>query len=145
MWQAFALGALLAVPVPLTVTLDGKALEFEGAEPQTVRGRVMVPIRGIFEALGAMVEFDPAAQKITARSGEGDFEMRLGDRVAKKSGAEILLDVPPIVRDGRTLVPLRFFSEALGAKVNFDKANRRIEIRSAPKSEPPPPPPSPSR
>lgn len=113
------------------VLVDGKEVEFKAAQPQTVSGRTMVPLRGVFEAIGAYVEYDSANHIIKARKNNEEVELRLGDRVAKKNGAEILLDAMPKVISGTTMVPLRFVSESLGAKVDFDKANSRINISTA--------------
>jgi len=126
---AAAILSLLAQgPPPLVVTVDGKPVAFRTAPPQTVKGRVMVPLRGVFEAIGAYVEYDPANRLITARRNNEDVQLRVGDPIARKNGAEILMDVKPSVVRGTTLVPLRFLTEALGAKVNFDKPNNRVDI-----------------
>lgn len=88
----------------------------------------MVPLRGVFEAIGAYVDYDEENRVITAKRDNEMLELRLGDKIAKKNGAEIMLDAPPKVIDGTTMVPLRFISESLGAKVEYDKANNRILI-----------------
>jgi len=116
----------------LVVTVDGKAVEFKGSQPQTVKGRVMVPLRGVFESIGAYVEYDSANRIITARKNSEVVELRLGERIAKKNGAEIELDVEPATLGGRTMVPLRFIAEAMGSKVGFDKANNRVSITTEP-------------
>lgn len=117
-------------PGGLTVVVDGKTVVFKDAPPQVVVGRTMVPLRGVFEAIGAYVEWDGEHQTITAKRNNEVVEMRLGDKVAKKNGAEILLDALPKVIRGTTMVPLRFVSEALGAKVSFDKGNNRVLIET---------------
>lgn len=88
----------------------------------------MVPLRGVFEAIGALVEYDEANRFIKIRRGNEDVELKLGERIARKNGAEILMDVKPVVLKGTTLVPLRFAAESLGAKVAFDRAANRIDI-----------------
>lgn len=112
----------------IVVLVDNKPVEFRNEQPQTVQGRVMVPLRGVFEAIGAMVQYDPANRTIEASRNNESVGLRLGSKIAKKNGAEIMLDVPPRVIAGTTMVPLRFVAEAMGAKVGFDKANNRVEI-----------------
>lgn len=115
-------------PQKIVVLVDNKPVEFRNEQPQTVQGRVMVPLRGVFEAIGATVQYDPANHTIEASRNNESVGLLLGSKVAKKNGAEILLDVPPRVLSGTTMVPLRFIAESMGAKVTFDKANNRVEI-----------------
>jgi len=110
------------------VIVDGKTIVFKNAPAQVVQGRTMVPLRGVFEAIGAYVEYDEENRVITAKRDNEVLELRMGDKVAKKNGAEILMDTTPTVIDGTTMVPLRFISESLGAKVEYDKGNNRILI-----------------
>lgn len=127
---AIAAVAIGAAPhgAKLVVTVDGKPVEFRDAQPQTYRGRVMVPLRGVFEAIGAYVEYDPANHTIVAKKDAEDVALRLGRRIARKNGAEILMDVRPQVLSNTTMVPLRFLAEALGSKVAFDQANNVVNI-----------------
>jgi len=115
----------------LTVLVDGKPVEFKDAAPQVLMGRTMVPMRGIFEAIGAYVEYDDANHTIKAQKNNESVDLRLGSRIAKKNGAEILMEVKPQLLGGTTMVPLRFIAEALDAKVEFDKANNRINVTTS--------------
>jgi hypothetical protein len=121
------LGSAYARP-ELVVLVDGKPVEFKTARPQVIGGRTVVPLRGVFEAIGAYVEYDPANRIIKAKRNNEVVELKLDDRVAKKNGAEIIMDAKAQIYAGTTMVPLRFISEALGAKVEYDKANNRINI-----------------
>ena len=111
-----------------TVIVDGKPVKFATGQPRTMKGRVMVPLRGVFEAIGAYVEYDEENRVITAKKNSETVELKLGERIARKNGAEIMLDSAPDVVNGTTLVPLRFIAEAMGAKVEFDKANSQVLI-----------------
>lgn len=115
-------------PVGLAVLVDGKPVKFMTGQPRTMKGRVMVPLRGVFEAIGAYVEYDQENRMITAKKNNESVELKLSEKVARKNGAEIMLDSPPEVVGGTTMVPLRFIAEALGAKVQFDKANNQVLI-----------------
>lgn len=110
------------------VLVDGKQIEFEAGQPRILRGRMVVPMRGVFEAIGAYVGYDPANRLITAKKNNEIVELRMGDKIARKNGAEIRLDTVPAIIEGTTYVPLRFIAEAMGAKVDFDKANARVLI-----------------
>jgi hypothetical protein len=107
----------------INVTLNGRTLRFGYARPQIVGGRILVPMRAIFEALGATVNFDPNQSVITARRNRQEVQMRIGSREAFIDGRSIMLDVPARTIAGSTMVPLRFASEAFGITVSVQTVN----------------------
>lgn len=111
----------------IRVTVNGEEVAFD-VPPVEVGGRLLVPLRGVFERLGATVLWEPAAQRITARTASRTIELMVGRREASVDGRPVLLDVPPMVIEGRTLVPLRFVSEAMGAYVQWQAATRTVSI-----------------
>ncbi len=127
---------------PIQVYIDGKAVNFD-VPPTVIQERVLVPLRGIFERLGATVDYDVRTQHIVAVRGPQTVELTLGSRQARVNDTAKLLDVPAFTIAGRTLVPLRFISESLGANVQWVEASRIILIGSSGASSPPPPPTSP--
>lgn len=138
----------LAQPA-IQVYVDGQVVNFD-VPPTVINGRVLVPLRGVFERLGATVDYDAPTQHIVALRGGQAVELTVGSRQARVNNVPTLLDVPAFTIAGRTMVPLRFVSEALGAGVQWVDANRTILISSAaaafpvPPSSPAPPPPPPS-
>lgn len=100
---------------PISVYLDGQKLNFD-VNPTIDNGRVLVPLRTIFEELGAKVNWDSATKKITA----------------EKNGTTINVDVEVKIVNNRALVPLRFVSEKLGAMVGWDAPSRAVIINTAP-------------
>jgi hypothetical protein len=128
----FAALSLSATDSPLIVKVDGKTVKFRHEQPHAVSGRTLVPLRGVFEAIGAYVEWDPLERKVTCRKSNEEVELRIGEQVARKNGAEIQIDVPPRIMHGTTMVPLRFIAESLGAKVYFDSGNNVVEITTEP-------------
>ena len=130
---AAALLSASALANHLVVYVDGKPVEFKGgAEPMVYRGRVMVPMRGIFEALGATLTYDPTTRTVVAQRNNESVELTFGSKIAKKNGAEILLDTPPSIIKNITYVPMRFIAESLGAKLSYDKANMKLTIVTDP-------------
>ena len=125
----FSLVGLAQTP---TVYLDGKQISFD-VPPKIDNGRVLVPLRGIFEALGAQVQWD-GTKTITASKDSTTIKLIIGGQ-AFKNGQPVPLDVPAKVINGRTLVPLRFVSEALGASVNWDSGTQKITITSGQQSQ----------
>lgn len=113
----------------ISVVVDGQLLSLD--QPAAMnRGRVMVPLRGIFESLGAVVDYDPATRTIRATRGETEISLFTNSSRALVNGEVRILDAPPILLGSRVLVPLRFVSEALGAEVRWQAYNRTVNILS---------------
>ncbi len=91
-------------------------------------GRTMVPLRFISEAFGAKVEWDGATKTVTITWGSKTIKLTIGVYTAKVDGKDVKLDVAPIIKDGRTFVPIRFISEAFGADVKWDANEKKITI-----------------
>ncbi|MGN7453290.1 copper amine oxidase N-terminal domain-containing protein [Paenibacillus pasadenensis] len=83
-------------------------------EPLVKDGRTLVPLRGIFEALGATVDWNQYEQTITATRGKNEIFLQVNKTKAKVNDMEIELSVPAQNMSGTTMVPLRFIAEALG-------------------------------
>jgi len=115
----------------IRVLLNGTPIDFSGAEPEEDRNRVLVPLRGVFEAMGAQVDYSPASRAITARRDSTRVELTIDSVRATVNDREYRLDVPAQVRSKRTLVPLRFVIEALGADVKWSDAERTVFITDA--------------
>ncbi|MCL2337887.1 MAG: copper amine oxidase N-terminal domain-containing protein [Firmicutes bacterium] len=114
------------------VIVNGKTLTFD-TQPVVEKGRVLVPLRAIFEALDAKVNWDAATQTVTAQKDDVNIKLVVGGQAYKNNQA-VTLDVPAKLVNGRTLVPLRFVSEALGAKVSWDKGVVTITAAAAPET-----------
>lgn len=128
----FAAAALAAtgayhVAEASTVQLNGQPLQTSVA-PIQYRGRTLVPMRDIFEALGANVQWDAYTQGITATRATTTVKMQMGRPNASLNGQTVMLDQPPLMVNGRTMVPLRFVSEAMGASVNYDNRLQLVSI-----------------
>jgi hypothetical protein len=122
----------------IRVYVDGQEMAFD-VPPTVIQGRVLVPLRGIFERLGATVDYNAQSQHIMAVRGAQTVELTIGSRQARVNGNGTLLDVPAFTIAGRTMVPLRFISESLGGNVQWVEASRVILIGSTGASPPPPP------
>jgi hypothetical protein len=112
----------------ISVKINGEQIPFAGQGP-IVRGTViLVPLRGIFEKLGAEVKYDAATKTITATKNSTTVVLHVGDVNATLNGAPQVLTSPPDLVGGVTMVPLRFVSEALGAQVKWDAPNQLVEL-----------------
>lgn len=116
----------------ISVFIDGLAVNFD-VQPVIQQNRVLVPFRAVAEALNIKVSWDNTTQTVEASGGRALVQMRVGNETAFRNGSPITLDVPPVILNGRVLIPLRFFSEAFDSKVAWDPATYSVKITSAPK------------
>jgi len=122
----FATTAFASAPGLVTVQVDGVVVEFEGQQPIMEEGRVLVPVRGVFEHMGFEVGYDKGLAELTNE----DFRILIahGEDTFTVNGEVITPDVPQRVVDGQMLLPLRAVAEAVGAEPVWDAENRIANI-----------------
>jgi hypothetical protein len=111
--------------VGVTVVVNGNAMQFD-QPPVEQAGRVYVPLRGIFEQLGASVVYQNG--QINATGDGRNVSLQIGSTNATVNGQQQTLDSPPFVEGSRTLVPLRFVAQALGANVDWNNNTSTVTI-----------------
>jgi hypothetical protein len=109
------------------IILNGKELNFV-IYPYNEDGVTMVPMRPIFEALGARVTWIDSSKTVIAQKGDTLVKLTIDDYTAYINGVETPLISTPTIKLGTTMVPLRFVAEALGADVNWDTNTKVITI-----------------
>lgn len=119
----------------ITVLLDGEEVVFSDQSPVLVDDRTLVPMRAIFEAMGAVVFWDKYDDSVVAVKDTDMVELTIGKTEAKKNAQGVTLDVPAQLINDRTMVPLRFVSEALGAQVDWIESTSTVDIKTAEQSE----------
>ena len=102
---------------------------------QLINDRTMVPLRAIFEALDAKVEWDDETQTVTAYRGTVSISLQIGSTSLFVNRVEKVIDVPAQLVDARTLVPVRAISEAFGCAVTWDDATETAIIKADPVAE----------
>ncbi len=126
-----ALGAGLGIAAQAqtapTIYLNNQVLR-TGVSAVQQNGRVLVPMRSIFESLGAKVSYNSLNGAIAATKNGTVVRMALGSRNATVNSLPVKLDVAAKAYNGRTLVPLRFVSEAMGANVDYNSSARAVMI-----------------
>ncbi len=112
---------------PILVNYNGNNITFD-QQPIIENGRTLVPLRAIFEALGATVSWDDASRSVTATKDSTTMTLTINSNLMYLNGKEIKLDVPAKLVNNRTLVPVRVISESFGYKVNWDEKNLKVSI-----------------
>lgn len=126
--------AILAAIMSAAVYADGISIEIMGQrlytenEPQIVDGRTMVPVRAIFEGIGANVEWDSDTKTITGTMADNIVVMQIDNSKFSINGSEKYMDASPQIIDGRTYAPARYVAEAFGFNVEWDSANKIVKI-----------------
>ena len=113
----------------ITVKVNNKNVSFD-QPPVLENGRTLVPLRAIFEALGADVSWDQNTQTVTAEKGDINISLQIGSANMYVSGETKVLDVPAKITGGRTLVPVRAISEAFGCDVSWDGTTKTVIVNS---------------
>ncbi|MEG0694152.1 MAG: stalk domain-containing protein [Erysipelotrichaceae bacterium] len=111
----------------ISIYINGEKQSFSN-QAIIENGNTLVPLRGIFEALGATVKFNPSDQTIHAYRELTNVKLKIGSKNAEVDGTSVTLSVPAQVKNGNTLVPLRFIGESLGANVQWDQKNQKVTI-----------------
>ncbi|MDR2087983.1 MAG: N-acetylmuramoyl-L-alanine amidase [Clostridiales Family XIII bacterium] len=124
---------------PVTLRINEQLISTD-VPPVIVGGRTLVPARAVFEALGGSVTWDDSGyplQLISVSCGAAVVNLTIGASAALVNGAEWQLDVPAQIVNDRTLIPVRFVSEALGFVVRWNETDRVVDIYSADYAIPP--------
>ena len=104
----------------ITVKFNGIKIEFDVA-PQIINNRIMVPMRKIFETMGADVEWNESTKTVTATKRNTKIMATIGSKDVYINGGTKTIDVAPQVVSNRTMVPTRFIAESFGAKVVWNE------------------------
>lgn len=129
---ALTLGAALVTPASAQsarVLVNNREVEFVDQSPIERDGRIYIPLRGVLEEIGAeTIQWRPARGEVFVQSGEREILLNIGSERARVDNRDVFLDAPPILLGGRTLVPLRFVAENLGATVRWVGDTRTVYI-----------------
>jgi hypothetical protein len=132
-WITAGTKTILEFTVEERAYLTDGIIQYMDVEPLVIEGRTMLPIRFVAEPLGAKISWESAARKVTVSLDDTRIELWINSPKARINGREIYIDpanpqVMPILSEGRTLLPLRFVSEALGAGVEWNSKLRTVTI-----------------
>ena len=130
---AFALAFPVAAQTEssaVTVFVDGLKPNAD-AEPILIENRTMLPLRAVFESLGASVEWNGETRTVSAERGEITLRMTVGDDFLMKNDERIPLEVPSVIRENRTFIPLRAVAESFDCAVYWDGDRRVVRVVSA--------------
>lgn len=111
----------------ITVDIDSVQVTFD-TQPRIINARTMVPVRSIFEAIGAKVSWDGNTKTITAEKDSIKIAMTIGANLISKGDEFIVMDTSAMIIDNRTFIPARFAAEAFDNSVSWDSVQRAVHI-----------------
>lgn len=137
-WTAL-LAAILLIPmtfqsqvqaaVNISVLIDGVKL-YTPQAPVMIQGRVMLPMRSIFEALDASVKWNQKTKTVTATKDGTTVILKINSKTATINNKTVAMDVPAKNLKGNTMVPVRFVSEALGQKIGWNSKTKTVTVKT---------------
>lgn len=109
------------------IILNGEEMNFD-VNPKIENGTTLVPMRAVFEALGADVSWNGGNNTVTAVKNGKTVTMQIGSTSVNVNGEAKEISAPPVIENGRTLVPLRVIGEALGVTVDWDSETYTVTM-----------------
>ena len=119
---------------PVLLQVDGAAVESD-VPPVIIKERTLIPARAVFESMGATVDWDEEARLVEITMGTSDVKLTIDSKTAFVNGAEVEMDVPAMIVNDRTLIPVRFVAESLSCGVGWDDLSRTVIMSSPQVSE----------
>jgi len=116
----------------ISVTTNGQPVVFADQNPLIVNGRTLVPVAGVFQALGFETAWDGSAQQVTITRGSDMIILTIGSASFTANGANHALDVPAQIIGGRTMLPIAAVVRSVGYEVDWDGGTRTVLISAAP-------------
>ncbi len=112
-----------------TVVLNGRAVQFD-VSPRIVNGRMKAGLRSMFESQGARVTWNPESRIARSVSSTLTVEVPVGKQIAKVNGLPVDMGARASIVEGRTLIPVRFFAETVGAGLCWDSETRTALVQT---------------
>lgn len=121
----------ISAHMDVKVTLDGNEISFPDVKPFIdERDRVLVPVRFVSEALGSVVDWENETRTAVIKQDDDEIRYTVYQPMAYLNGEMMVMDTYGILKDSRTMVPIRFISELLGCTVKWDEKTSTVVITS---------------
>ena len=126
--MSIGIGTSVFAEQPITVKIKDTPVVIPDQEPVKLNDRVLVPMRAIFEALGATVVWNDINQTAVGQKAGKQVQITVNSTTVNINGKITPLDQPAILMNDRVLVPVRVIAESFGAKVGWDDATWTVLI-----------------
>jgi len=112
----------------INVTVNGEIINFDGQQPVIIDGRTLVPVRGVFEALGFDVDWNQETRRVTLTRENARVDITINSTAFTANGRAYALEVPAQIIDGSTMLPIRSVLESVGYVLDWDGGSRTIAV-----------------
>lgn len=114
---------------PVFLQVDGVPVEAD-VMPVIIKERTLIPARAVFERMGAVVNWDEGARLVEISMGTSNVKLTIDSNTAFVNGNAVTMDVPAMIIDSRTLIPVRFVAESLSFGVGWNDLSRTVLLNS---------------
>ncbi|SEC17752.1 stalk domain-containing protein [Paenibacillus sp. GP183] len=121
------IGSLYKIRDSINIVINGSVQNYE-QPPLIKNGSTLVPLRAIFETLGAKVEWNSETQSVKATKGNKTITLKIDSNTASVNEKQITLEQAPTIINDKTMVPVRFVTESFGGDVKWDSDTRTVNI-----------------
>lgn len=111
----------------VSIVLNGREVTFD-VNPHLEEGRVLIPVRGVFEKLDLKVKWDQSTKTATIQNEEKTIVMKLGEKVVQVNGKNTVIDTAVSIKGNRLFIPVRFVSATFGGNVKWVPASKIVHI-----------------
>ncbi|MBP6492557.1 MAG: N-acetylmuramoyl-L-alanine amidase [Clostridia bacterium] len=118
---------------PVALQVDGQNVNAE-VPPVIIKERTMIPARAVFESMGATVDWNEDARLVEVTMGSSEVQLTIDSSTAFVNGAQTTMEVPAMIIDERTLIPVRFVAESLDCGIDWNGDTRTVMI-TAPETQ----------
>src|SRR5207237_1588817 len=120
-------GRRLSIPGTFAIAYNDQPVGFD-VQPRVEGGMAIAPFRQIFEHTGGVVRYQATEREVHASSPEKEVRIKIGSREALVNSAVVLMDRAAFLDTGRTMVPVKFMTQALDLKAEYDLKNGAIYL-----------------
>ena len=112
----------------ISIVLNGEKVEYPDKKPFIENGRTLIPVRGLFEKMGMNLDWNDQTQTVVINNDKYQISLKIDSEIMTVNGKEIKMDTAAKVSDNRTVIPLRYVSEAVGANVLWDEDTNTVFV-----------------
>lgn len=122
-------GIAICKEFPVVLKVDGKSVTSD-VSPVIIKERTLIPLRAVFESMGAQVTWNESNRIAEVSMGSSAVQLDIDGQAAFVNGNQAAMDVPALIINDRTMIPLRFVGESLNCGIGWDDLTRTVSIQS---------------
>lgn len=122
-------GLVFCREFPVSLKVDGETVVTD-VPPVIIKERTLIPARAVFESMGSQVKWNEEARLVEVGLGTSTVQLTIDSKIAFVNGVQVPMEVPAMILDDRTLIPVRFVAESLKCAVDWHDLSRTVILAS---------------